>query len=35
MPVFMKIGTGVQTILMLYLRKFRGCNIDITEGKEL
>jgi hypothetical protein len=32
-PSFMKIGTGVQAILRLFLRNLRGCNIGITEGR--
>jgi hypothetical protein len=34
-PSFMKIGTGVQAILRLYLRNLRGYNVDITGGKDL
>jgi hypothetical protein len=34
-PSFMKIGTGVQGILRLCLRNFRGCNIGITDGSDL
>jgi hypothetical protein len=32
---FMKIGTGVQAILRFYLRNLRGCNVGITDGKDL
>jgi hypothetical protein len=33
-PSFMKIGLGVQATLF-YLRNMRGCNIGITDEKEL
>jgi hypothetical protein len=32
---FMKIGTGVQTILMFCLNNFNGCNVGITGGIDL
>jgi hypothetical protein len=32
---FMKIGTDIQAILRFCLRNMRGCNIDITDGKDL
>jgi hypothetical protein len=31
----MKIGTGVQAILRLFLRNLNGCNVGITEGRNL
>jgi hypothetical protein len=34
-PSFMKIGTDVQAMLRFCLRNLRGCNIGITDGKEL
>jgi hypothetical protein len=34
-PSFMKIGTGVQAILRFCLSKLRGCNVGITDGKDL
>jgi hypothetical protein len=34
LPSFMKIGTGVQTILRFFLRNSRGCNVGITDGKD-
>jgi hypothetical protein len=30
----MKIGTGVQAILGFCLRNLRGCNVDITDGRD-
>jgi hypothetical protein len=33
-PSFMKIGTGVQAILRIFLRNFTGCNIGITDGRD-
>jgi hypothetical protein len=35
MPIFMKIGTGVQAVLRLCLSSLRGCNIGITDGRDL
>jgi hypothetical protein len=32
---FMKIGAGVQAVLRFYLRKMRGCNVGITDGRYL
>jgi hypothetical protein len=32
-PSFMKIDTGVQAMLKLYLRNIRGCNVGITDRK--
>jgi hypothetical protein len=34
-PNFMKIGAGVQEILWLCLRNFRGCNVGITYERNL
>jgi hypothetical protein len=34
-PCFMKIGAGVQAILRFGLRNMRGCNIGITDGRDL
>jgi hypothetical protein len=33
--LFMKIGTGVQAVLRFCLRNLRGCNVGITDGKDL
>jgi hypothetical protein len=32
---FMKIGTGVQTILRFHLSNLKGCNVGITNGIDL
>jgi hypothetical protein len=32
---FMKIGTGVQAILRGFLRNLRGCNVGITNRRDL
>jgi hypothetical protein len=32
---FMKIGTGVQAILRFGLRNFRGCDVGITDGRDV
>jgi hypothetical protein len=32
---FMKIGAGVQAILRCVLRNLRGCNVDITDGRNV
>jgi hypothetical protein len=32
---FLKIGTGVQAILRFCLRNLRGCNVGISEVKDL
>jgi hypothetical protein len=32
---FMKIDTGVQAILRFCLRNLRGCDVGITEGRDL
>jgi hypothetical protein len=34
-PSFMKIGTGVQAILKFSLRNLRGCNVGITDVRDL
>jgi hypothetical protein len=34
-PSFMKTGEGVQAILRTYLRNMRGCNVGITDDKDL
>jgi uncharacterized protein YraI len=34
-PSFVKIGTGVQAIVRFCLRNLRGCNVDITDGRDL
>jgi hypothetical protein len=35
LPSFMKIATGVQAILRFCLRNLRGCNVGITDEKDL
>jgi amino acid permease len=32
---FIKTGVGIQTTLMFGLINFKGCNVGITEGREL
>jgi hypothetical protein len=32
---FMKIGVGIQAILGVCLRNLRGCNVGITDGRDL
>jgi hypothetical protein len=34
LPSFMKIGTGVQTILRFCLRNLKGCNVGITDRRD-
>jgi hypothetical protein len=34
-PSFMKIGIGVQAMLRFCLISLNGCNVGITDGKEL
>jgi hypothetical protein len=34
-PSFMNIGRGIQAILRLCLRNLRGCNVGITDGRDL
>jgi hypothetical protein len=35
LPGFMKIDTGVQAILGVCLRNLGGCNVGITDGRDL
>jgi hypothetical protein len=35
LPSFMKIGTGVQVILRFCFRNVRGCNVGITDERDL
>jgi hypothetical protein len=32
---FVKTGTGIQAILRFCLRNLRGCNVGITDGRNL
>jgi hypothetical protein len=32
---YMKIGTGVRAILRSFLSNFRGCNVGITDARDL
>jgi hypothetical protein len=34
-PSFMKIGTGVEAISRFYLSNFKGCNVGISNGRDL
>jgi hypothetical protein len=34
-PGFMKISTGFQAILRFSLRNLRGCNVGITDGRDV
>jgi hypothetical protein len=34
-PGLMKTGTGVQTILRFHPSNLRGCNVGITDGRDL
>jgi hypothetical protein len=34
-PSVIKIGTGHQAVLMLYLRNSRGLNVGIIDGRDL
>jgi hypothetical protein len=34
-PSFMKIGTGVQAVLRLWLSDLGGCNVGNTVGEDL
>jgi hypothetical protein len=35
-PGFVKLGTGSQTIFRSFsLRNLRGCNVNITDGRDL
>jgi hypothetical protein len=31
----MKIGTGIQAILRISLRNLRGCDVGITDGRDI
>jgi hypothetical protein len=33
--IFIKIGTGIEKIIRFFFRNLRGCNIGITDGKDL
>jgi hypothetical protein len=35
LPSFMKIGTGVQIIFTSFLCRLNGCNVDMTDGRDL
>jgi hypothetical protein len=35
LPSFMKIGTGIKTILRFFLSNLNGCNVGITNGMKL
>jgi hypothetical protein len=35
LPSFMKIGTGVKVILRFCLSILNGCNVGITDGRDL
>jgi hypothetical protein len=35
LPSSVKIGPGVQAILMSCLRNLRGCNVGTTDGRDL
>jgi hypothetical protein len=35
LPSFMKIDTGVQAILRFRLSNLKGCNVGITDGRDL
>jgi uncharacterized protein YraI len=35
LPGFKKIATGVQAILRGCLRNLKGCNVSITDGRDL
>jgi uncharacterized protein YraI len=34
-PSFMKIGRGVQAILRFCLNNLRGCDVGVTDGRNL
>jgi uncharacterized protein YraI len=34
-PSFMKIAAGVQAILRFCVRNLKGCNVSITNGRDL
>jgi hypothetical protein len=35
LPSFMKIATGLQAILRFWLRNLKGCNVGITDGRDV
>jgi hypothetical protein len=35
LPNFMKIGTGVQAILRIFLSNLKDCNVDNTDSRDL
>jgi hypothetical protein len=35
LPSFIKIGSGIQAILRVCLRNLKGCNVGITDGRDL
>jgi hypothetical protein len=35
LPSFLKIGKVVQAILRFFLRNLRGCNVGITDDRDL
>jgi hypothetical protein len=35
LPNFMKIGTGVESIIRFCLRSLNDCNVGITDGRDL
>jgi hypothetical protein len=35
LPSFIKIGTGVQAILRFCFSYLKGCNVGITDGRDL
>jgi hypothetical protein len=34
-PSFMKIGTDIQAVLRFCLSNLRGCNVGVTNGRDL
>jgi hypothetical protein len=35
LPSFIKIGSGIQAILRVILSSLNGCNVGITNGRDL
>jgi hypothetical protein len=35
LPSFMKIGIGIQAIIRVFYRNLMGCNVGITDGRDL
>jgi hypothetical protein len=35
LPSFIKIDSGVQAIIMFYLRNLKNCNVGITIGRDI